>query len=551
MMAQTNHDEFDDELLSAYVDGELTAAERALVEERLRSDPAAAALVDELRSLSSTIKSLPRETLGRDLRAGVLAEVEQARADLERHGPATLPLEPIDRWKGIRRGLVWSALAIAATVLIAVFQPAEVEQEGRVLARAEKREAEDETLKRPERRLSAVEDATSGASADKFSKETRVADADALPPGLRGSMSSSVVDGSIAAEGKEVARTAVPAATPAPEASAPLLAEAAPAEKPMFDAEGEDAMSAAAPAEEPIDAATSKDALADRGQPSDAAVMRQDSPALPQSATETPLAMAQPSGAAAGTNSAPMAMGGGGAFGPRGGEAFGYGDRAKSVEEAREGGQATAAPTATVTLKLASTDGAKRFEQLLVESDIAPADDAVWKEELAETQGERVAESRAFGRPSAEPKQDGERRGDRSLYFFSSELKSQAADDAENLKLGVELQRGRGVNQPAGNLVWVEATPAQIDAILAKCRNDKGAFAAVLADENLLLAKKAESDAAEIKLKRLARVEQAPAEPESEIAAGEKRERVLFVLEPATPALQPAAPPAGAPATVK
>ena len=49
MMAQTNHDDFDEELLSAYVDGELTAAERALVEERLRSDPTAAAELDGLR----------------------------------------------------------------------------------------------------------------------------------------------------------------------------------------------------------------------------------------------------------------------------------------------------------------------------------------------------------------------------------------------------------------------------------------------------------------------------------------------------------------------
>ena len=94
MMAQTNHDDFDDELLSAYVDGELTAAERALVEERLGRDPAAAALVDELRGLSSAIKSLPPQTLGRDLRAGVLAEIDEARADLAKHGPATLPTAP-------------------------------------------------------------------------------------------------------------------------------------------------------------------------------------------------------------------------------------------------------------------------------------------------------------------------------------------------------------------------------------------------------------------------------------------------------------------------
>ena len=59
---------------------------------------------------------------------------------------------------------------------------------------------------------------------------------------------------------------------------------------------------------------------------------------------------------------------------------------------------------------------------------------------------------------------------------------------------------------------------------------------------HLALAKPADGAAAEIKLKRLARVEQATSEPKSEIAASEKRERVLFVLEPATPAIHATAP---------
>lgn len=543
------NDDFDDELLSAYVDGELTAAERALVEERLRSEPAAAALVEELRVLSSTIKSLPRQTLGRDLRAGVLAEVEQVRADLDRHGPATLPMTPVDRWAGIRRGLVWSALAIAATVLIAAFQPAEVEQKRRDLARAEKREAEVESLKRPERRLSAIGDANNEASADKHAEETLAADAEALPPGLRGAMSSGGGDGSNAAEEKEKAMAAASASAPAPEAAAPLLAEAAPAETPMLDAAEQETMTAGVSAGEPIDAATSKDALADRRQATGGAVTLQDSPAPPQSAAAGPLAMSQPSGAAAGTSGAPMAMGGRGALGPRGGAAFGYGGEAKSVEEAREGGQAILPPQATVTLKLASTDGAKRFEQLLAESDIAPADDAAGKKELAGMQGDQFAHSRAFGRPSVDAQQGADRKEDRSLYFFSSELKPQLADAAENRKLGVELERSRGANQPAGSLVWVEATPAQIDALLAKCRNEKEAFAAVVADEELTLAKRAESAERGVKLKQFAREEQAATASESKVAASEKRERILFVLEPATPALQPAAPAAAGAAT--
>ena len=45
------------------------------------------------------------------------------------------------------------------------------------------------------------------------------------------------------------------------------------------------------------------------------------------------------------------------------------------------------------------------------------------------------------------------------------------------------------MKQLGANLIWVEATPAQIDALLEKCRHDKEAFAAVLADDDLLLAK--------------------------------------------------------------
>jgi hypothetical protein len=527
------NDEFDDELLSAYIDGELTAAERALVEERLRSDPAAAALVEELRSLSSTIKSLPRETLGRDLRAGVLAEVEQARADLDRHGPATLPLEPVDRWQGIRRGLVWSALAIAATVVVAVFQPAEVNQGDRELARAEKREAEVEQLDRSERRLRAIGDAGTLASTDKLAEGALAADAEALPPGLRASMSSGGVEGSAAVEGKEQAMAAVPASTPTSDAGAPLLGEAAPLEEQLLDAVQQDALTAGAPAEEAAEMALAKDKAADL-QASNGGESLQDLPAKPPAAMQTPLAAALPQGEAEASGE-PLAMGGGGAFGPRGGAAFGIGQAA---------GAAASGPTAKVTLKLASADGALRFKQLLAESDIAPADDAAVEKEMAGRRADRFAQSRAFGRSTIDAKQDAEVQEGRSLYFYEFDSTAPAADAADDAKFGVELESVRSVKQPASNLVWVEATPAQIEALLEKCRDDKAAFATVLTDEMLLRATPADGVAAETKLKRLARAEQAPTEPKSEIAASEKRERVLFVLEPATPALESTLSPA-------
>jgi len=130
-LPHSNHD-FDDELLSAYVDDELTVDERALVEERLRSDPHAAQFVQELRSLSKAIKSLPRETLGRDLRAEVRAEAERAKAETDEED-GVLPLTPpYDRWAGYKRGLAWSVLAIAATLMLMVVRPDEANEEAEV-----------------------------------------------------------------------------------------------------------------------------------------------------------------------------------------------------------------------------------------------------------------------------------------------------------------------------------------------------------------------------------------------------------------------------------
>ena len=46
-------DDFDDELLSAFIDDELSTAERARVESWLETDSSAQRRVDELRSLST------------------------------------------------------------------------------------------------------------------------------------------------------------------------------------------------------------------------------------------------------------------------------------------------------------------------------------------------------------------------------------------------------------------------------------------------------------------------------------------------------------------
>ena len=135
------NDDFDDELLSAYVDDELTAAEPALVEERLRVDPQARQMVEELRSLSSAIRSLPRETLGRDLRASIEAEALQAKADAKADDDRNiLPISGRERWANYRRGLVWSAITIAAALMLMMVQPQDVDQGVRDVAKADRQE---------------------------------------------------------------------------------------------------------------------------------------------------------------------------------------------------------------------------------------------------------------------------------------------------------------------------------------------------------------------------------------------------------------------------
>lgn len=548
MMAQTNHDDFDDELLSAYVDGELTAAERALVEERLRSDPTAAALVDELRSLSSAIKSLPRETLGRDLRAGVLAEVEQARADLDSHGPAaqshstTLPLTPVDRWAGIRRGLVWSALAIAATVLIAIFQPAELAQDERELARAEKRQAAvvkaDVEIEQLERRLRASEDAIE-ESGDQLAAAKDAAEAEGLPPGLRGSLGARGVDASVADDDSKNALPDAPATTPALEAAAPASTAVPMAVMPGIKEAGVDAMDAEAPAAEPAELDTLADSAVN-GQPSADAVALQESFDRPGEALMAPLASssegAAPTAAGAPTGLAMGGRGGGGAEGLRGSAMYRFDQQAGTADEARRAFQT---PAAIVTLRLATPEGALRFKTLLAESEIVPAEDVDRRQDFFGGQSLQFSRSAGGEQAAEEAKLDAADKAatpERSHYFFFSELKPEGADGAAAARLGTEVRSGEKQKESFENQVWVEATPAQLDALLLKCQDAEDAFAAVVVDEEAPLAKRAASAKSEMGLKRLTLNEPQELPPQSSNAASsvanEPRERVLFVLQP-------------------
>jgi len=120
----------ENELFSAYIDGELTADEQAEVEQILNDNPEAQHLVDELRSLSSSLQSLPAYKLDEDLAARVLRQAEQEMLGQ----PSAPPATPLPRFHHVEvpgtkstswtrrllrpRNFAWSAVAIAVALLL-------------------------------------------------------------------------------------------------------------------------------------------------------------------------------------------------------------------------------------------------------------------------------------------------------------------------------------------------------------------------------------------------------------------------------------------------
>jgi negative regulator of sigma E activity len=115
-----------DELLSAYLDGELTAEEQARAERLLASDEQARATFEELRAMRLSLQELPRKALPVDFAARVLRAAEQQVLSAVRQ-------EDADRSSGaaghstwqerIRRPLAYVALVLAASLMIMLFNP--------------------------------------------------------------------------------------------------------------------------------------------------------------------------------------------------------------------------------------------------------------------------------------------------------------------------------------------------------------------------------------------------------------------------------------------
>jgi len=115
------------ELLSAYLDGELTAAEQADVERLLAASPAARQLLDELRTLSATLQALPQQKLGEDLSQQVLQIAEHRMLTEGEPGEASAsPIAPVPLGRSVfqrfltRRTMVWLSLTAAIAIMIVI-----------------------------------------------------------------------------------------------------------------------------------------------------------------------------------------------------------------------------------------------------------------------------------------------------------------------------------------------------------------------------------------------------------------------------------------------
>jgi hypothetical protein len=130
--------EFDEELLSAYLDGELPADERLRIEQWLAEQPESRQLLEELRSIKNSLERLPRDRLPHDFAEHVLRQAEREVLTSRDHEGASAhdsgPLEvrlagPLDAqeiadrpaglsWQRLRRPVLWASLTLAAGLLL-------------------------------------------------------------------------------------------------------------------------------------------------------------------------------------------------------------------------------------------------------------------------------------------------------------------------------------------------------------------------------------------------------------------------------------------------
>jgi anti-sigma factor RsiW len=114
----------ENELFSAYLDGELTAAERAQVEQLLAADPAARQLLEELRKVSEEVRALPKQSLGEDLRTSILRQAERRMLTEESAGTVEKTAAPMPLARSIFRRfttprvIIWTTITVVFAIMI-------------------------------------------------------------------------------------------------------------------------------------------------------------------------------------------------------------------------------------------------------------------------------------------------------------------------------------------------------------------------------------------------------------------------------------------------
>ena len=107
--------EFTDELISAYLDGELSDEQRRIVEQAMEREPRYRQMFDELVALRDTLHSLPQHQVDSTFHQGVMERVLK--------GEPPTPKSVVERSTSrdpFWRRFVWSGAAIAAAILVMV-----------------------------------------------------------------------------------------------------------------------------------------------------------------------------------------------------------------------------------------------------------------------------------------------------------------------------------------------------------------------------------------------------------------------------------------------
>ncbi len=145
-----DHEQYD-QLISAYLDGELSAEEHARVEQLLIGSAEARQLVEELKAIRAGLQSLPRHQLEPDFAQQVLRRAEQAaKSPAAQSESKAAILEGHDYWDikpsvfRSKRGIAWSIVAVAAAVIIMVATRSD-DQAGRQVAQQPAKEARQAT----------------------------------------------------------------------------------------------------------------------------------------------------------------------------------------------------------------------------------------------------------------------------------------------------------------------------------------------------------------------------------------------------------------------